>query len=451
MSPKQPSPHRRKPRFEPGLPPRLRWPSLLQTVLVLFSWDRLRRYCERRFGSIYMVKPIGFGNVVVVNRPEEIAQVLTGDHDVLLAGESNARLLTSIDAPHSVAALDGADHLRARRLLSPALHGDSLQGYAELIRGATNADIDHWPVGEPFPLLPRMRAIGLKVILDTVIGVKDERRAQQFNFLLPQLLGASLYTLAAIGAYPKFASSWVGRRLPWVRVRDEVDRLIYEELSAHRADPLKRDDILSLLIRTPDSTGHYPTDRELRDHLLTLLLAGYDTTATATTWCIERLLRHPEVMAKLRDELQEQDSAYLDAVIYETLRVRPLFDFVARKLSSPFELAGFRLPAGTTIAPSISGVHRSEVYGDPQEFRPERHLGEKLTPYALIPFGGGPRRCIGASFALLEMRTILRVILERTTLVAPMGRPERPTHSRHTNKVPSRGGRVLVTEKRSPR
>jgi len=398
-----------------------------------------------------MVNPIGFGDVVVLNSPEEIAQVLTGDHEVLLAGESNARLLTSIDAPHSVAGLDGADHLRARRLLSPALHGDSLNGYAELIRRAANADIDDWPVGRPFPLLPRMRAIGLEVILDTVIGVRDGRRAQQFHLLLPKLLGASLYTLAAIGAYPKLASSWVGRHLPWTRVRNEVDLLIYEEISAHRADQFVRDDILSLLIRTPDSSGRYPTDRELRDHLLTLLLAGYDTTATATTWCVERLVRHPEIMAKLRHALQEQDSAYLDAVIYETLRVRPLFDFIARKLSSPFELAGFRLPAGTTIAPSISGVQQSEVYGDPQEFRPERHLEKKPPPYAMIPFGGGPRRCIGASFALLEMQTILRVVLERTTLQAPDGRAERPTHVRHTNKVPSRGGRVLVTEKRSSR
>jgi cytochrome P450 family 135 len=227
--------------------------------------------------------------------------------------------------------------------------------------------------------------------------------------------------------------------------------LLYEEIAAHRADPDGRDDILALLIAARDEQGQGLSDHELHDQLLTLLTAGHETSASTLAWCFERLVRHPDAFAQLRQELgRDEADRYLEAVINETLRVRPVVDAVWRKLAAPVRLDGYELPAGTTVAVSILGVQRSSVYPDPEQFCPERLLDQQPSPYTLIPFGGGTRRCIGASFAMMEMKTILHTVLGRVELRSPTERSERPNRWRRFTTTPSRGGRVIVTAKAPP-
>jgi cytochrome P450 len=256
--------------------------------------------------------------------------------------------------------------------------------------------------------------------------------------------------LLAENAYPGLFASRAGARLRWLRGRREVYRLLEEEIAAHRAHP-GGNDVLSLLIAARDDEDQALGDAELRDQLVTLLLAGHETTAAGLAWCFERLVRHSDALERLNREFESDDGDdYLDAVINETLRVRPLIDQVVRKLAAPVEISGHVLPAGTIVAASIIGVQRSEVFDDPDRFRPERFLDQSPPPYTLIPFGGGPHRCLGASFAIMEMKTVLRAVLARVALRAPSATPERSTRVRRFATVPANGARVIVTAKRAP-
>jgi cytochrome P450 len=228
-----------------------------------------------------------------------------------------------------------------------------------------------------------------------------------------------------------------------MRARPEVDRLLREEIAAHRADPDGRDDILALLVQARDEDGGALDDDELLDQVITLLLAGHETTTTGLAWAFERLVRHPAALERLNAELDAGEDAYLDAVIDETLRVRPVVDGVWRKLTAPAEVAGHRLPAGTLVFPAILLVQTSDAFPDPHEFRPERFLDGSPAPYTFIPFGGGTRRCIGAAFAVMEMKTVLRAVLTRVELRAAGRRPE-AQRVHHVTQVPSRGGRVVA-------
>jgi cytochrome P450 len=290
-----------------------------------------------------------------------------------------------------------------------------------------------------------MQAITLEVILHAVIGVRDERRLARLRTLLPRVAGANLFAFWAEGAMPRLAENVLGSRLPWIAARREADGLLYEEIAAHRADPEGREDILAMLIAAPGVDGAPLTDEELRDQVMTLLVAGHETTSTTLAWCFERLPRHPGCLRRLEDEIaRDAGDAYLDAVVNETLRTRPVIDQAVRTLTSPEEIGGYILPAGTTVAASILGVQLSEAYENPEEFRPERFLYQPPPPYALIPFGGGVRRCVGASFAVMEIKTILRATLERVRLRTTSHRPERPVRWRRFTVTPSRGGRVTL-------
>jgi cytochrome P450 family 135 len=228
-----------------------------------------------------------------------------------------------------------------------------------------------------------------------------------------------------------------------MRVRPEVDRLLYEEIAAHRAEPEGRDDILALLISARGEDGEPLSDEELLDQIITLLLAGHETTTTGLAWAFERLIRHPEVLRRLQRELERGEEAYLEAIVNETLRVRPVIDGVWRKLTAPAVVGRHRLPAGTLVFPAISLVQTSLAFPDAEEFRPERFLDGSPPPYTFIPFGGGSRRCIGASFAVMEMKTVLRTVLERVELGPANRRAEKP-RPHHVTQVPSRGGRVVA-------
>ena len=289
-----------------------------------------------------------------------------------------------------------------------------------------------------------MRAITLEVILQAVIGVREGPRRQRLGEVLPAFVRGGVFAMLAETKLPSITRGAIGRRLPWVRARAESDRLLYEEIADHRATPEGREDILALLIDAHDEDGNTPSDEELRDHVLTLLGAGHDTTAAALAWCFERILRHPEILARCRDGAAENDD-YLTAVVNETLRIRPIVESAARKLSAPLELGGYRLPAGTTVTASIAGMQRSpKVWTDPLRFSPERLL-DQPAPYTLIPFGGGPRRCIGASFATMEIKTVIKTVLQHVELRAPNPKSERPSRVRGAGIVPARGARVIVT------
>jgi cytochrome P450 len=459
-----------------SLPPGPRLPMPAQTLLAVFATERFAAHCRRRYDSMVSLKIAGVGEVVSVWDADLIKTVFTGDPEQWRAGEANARFLSAPAGRNSVLVLDGAPHLRMRRMVLPPFHGEAVRKYEELIARATMAEVERWPVGEQFPIHPHMQAIALEVILRAVIGVRDERRLEHLRPLLARVAGANLFAFWAEGAYPRVAASPIASRLPWLAARREVDRLLYEEIAAHRADPNGRDDVLALLIaagggspsRCGDDAGAGASpalpsgsnaervqqerplsDEELRDQLATLLVAGHETTATALAWSFERLLRHPRCLRRLQEEIAAGDGeAYLEAIVNETLRVRPVIDQAVRKLASPVRLAGYTLPAGTVVAASILGVQLSESYEAPEEFRPERFLERSAPAYALIPFGGGVRRCVGASFAVMEMKTILRTVLERVELRAPSVRPERPVRWRRFTVSPARGARVIVTARR---
>ncbi len=430
-----------------SLPRRVPLPTIVQTLWALFGMESFARFCTRRFPAERMLtfRVAGFGDVVSVFDPELVREIFTGDGEVLRGGEANAQALAVL-GPNSLLLLDGEPHLRTRRLLLPAFHGEAIAHYAALIEEITLAEVDRWPLGQPFPLWPRMRAITMEVILRAVIGVRDESRRRRLGELLPSYVRGGVFGVLTETRLPWLTQSALGERLPWIRARAEAEGILREEISDHRAAPEGRDDILSMLISARDEDDRQPTDEELRDQVLTLVGAGHDTTAAALAWCFERVLRHPRVLARCRDGGAEDDD-YLTAVVNETLRVRPVVDSAARKLSAPLELGGHRLPAGTFLSTSISGIQRSpQIHSDPLRFSPERFL-QRQAPYTFIPFGGGERRCIGAAFATTEIKVVLRTVLQNIELSAPSLRDERPSRTRSIGIVPARGARAIATRR----
>jgi cytochrome P450 len=292
-----------------------------------------------------------------------------------------------------------------------------------------------------------MQRITLEVIIRTVFGVQDEERRAALRATLGEALewGSNprrMALLAMLGPQ-RVASSTM-----FQRVRQPADDLIYEEIRERRGaiDLEERDDVLSMLLLARHEDGSPMTDDELRDQLMTLLVAGHETTASSLAWAVERLVRNPRVLERAREEGDE----YLDAVCKETLRLRPILALVLRRLTEPMEIGGYLLPTGTNIAPCIYLVHKSaDIYPDPYAFKPERFLERPAGTYTWIPFGGGVRRCLGASFAQFEMKVVLRELLERVELRLADSRPERPTR-RAITLVPERGGEVVVERARVP-
>jgi cytochrome P450 family 135 len=425
-----------------GLAPGPRWPRAVQTAWWAARPLSFMRYCRRRYGDVFTVRPYAFGNIVLVANPGLIKEVFTGDRDVFAAGEANAAM-SPVLGRHSLLVLDGDRHLRQRKLMLPPFLGEAIRRYRERVEEITTAEIASWPLGTRFAIRPRMQDITFEVILRAVIGVRDTQRFQRLRELLPKLLDFSVFDMWSVWLFPKLIDTPIGRRHPSQRVRPEVDRLLYEEIAAHRAEPEGRDDILALLVSARSEDGEPLSDEELLDQIITLLLAGHETTTTGLAWAFERLVRHPAVLERLRRELETDEDEYLDAVVNETLRVRPVIDGVWRKLTAPAVVGGYRLPAGTLVFPAITLVQTSEAFPDADEFRPDRFLDRSPPPYTFIPFGGGPRRCIGASFAIMEMKTVLSTVVKLVELQAADRRPEKP-RVHHVTQVPSRGARVVA-------
>jgi cytochrome P450 len=396
---------------------------------------------RRRYGDNFTVRLAQVGTFVFTTAPDELKRVFTTGPDRLRAGEANVALEPVLGS-RSVLLLDGAEHIRQRRLMLPPFHGERLRGYEELIAEIATDQMRGWPAG-PVTLQPRMQAITLEIILRVVFGMDRGPRLVELREQIKRLLDVTTKPWALV---PPLRRN-LGRMSPWMRflaVREAVDSLLFGEIARRRDDPglAERTDIFSLLLQARDEDGQPLTDRELRDELITLLVAGHETTATGLAWAFERVVRLPGAL----ERLAEDDAAYADAVVQETLRLRPPIPIVARRVvGEPFTLGGESIPVGTMIAPCIYLVHRrADLYEDPYAFRPERFLERGPETYAWLPFGGGMRRCIGASFAVLEMSTVLRTVARGLRLGAPAGSSPELIKRRAIVLAPSRGGEVVV-------
>jgi cytochrome P450 len=420
------------------LPPGPRTP--LQT---LGFWARPLSFLERcraRYGSRFTLKLLGTPPLVMVSDPEEIKQVFTAPADVLHPGEG-ARLLEPIVGPRSVILLDEGAHMEQRKLLLPAFHGERMERLAGLVREVADDEVARWPTTAPAALQPRLQALTLEVILRAVFGLDPGRRLDVLRERLSALLewGASPLSLlpspqVSIGPWARFE-----------RTRAAADEILYEVIDARRAADDGGDDVFSMLLAARhESDGSPMTREELRDELMTLLVAGHETTASGLSWAFERIARHPHVAERLASD----DEDYLTATVHETLRRRPVIPNAAPRLvKKPIEIGGWTYPAGVAISANAYLVqHDPAIYPDPYAFRPERFLGTSPGTYTWIPFGGGRRRCIGASFALLEMKTVLRAVVARYE-IAPAHDGLEVAKRRSITVHPAAGASLVLTER----
>jgi cytochrome P450 len=411
------------------LPPGPREPAAIQMSEWIVRPTALLRRCHARYGEPFTLK-IAWSDapMVFVSDPADIKRVFGADPEVLRGGESSS-VLEPFAGPHSILLLHGAEHLRQRRLMLPPFHGEALARWRDTIAALAEQELDGWTPGRPIRALPRMQALTLEVILRVVFGAGDAelrdaiRRTLDMTTSMPRLVAMSL------------VQKPVGPWRTFMRAVERLDALIYERIDSRVDDG----SVLAVLREARHEDGSPPTRREMRDQLVTLLAAGHETTAGALGWALERLARHPDVLARVR----ASDDAYLEAVIKEILRVRPVLSIVGRKAMQPFEVGGWTLPPGVHVTPCIYLTHRRpDLWEDPTAFRPERFLDGAPEPYAFIPFGGGTRRCLGAAFATLEMREVLRAVAARFTLVPDRHEGER-MRRRSITLTPARGGYVV--------
>jgi cytochrome P450 len=428
-----------------GLPPGPQWPAVVQTVALLRFRHWFHPWLHRKYGDVYTVKLMPKGRpLVFFTRPEDAKEIFAGDPEVFHAGKGNA-ILGPVMGEHSLLLQDGAAHKRARKLLMPAFNGHALRTYQDMVSAIARDEVAHWPAGQPFRSLDRMNTLTLEIILRVVFGVTDERRLAA---LRPRVNATVNVSPAVLLVWTFPALHRIG---PWkaaVQNQVELDQLIYDEIRERRTatDLADRTDVLSRLIREGEETGDRLSDIELRDQLVTLLLAGHETTATALAWALYELGRHPELMRRTQHAADAGDAdgdAWLDAVLKESMRLHPVIPMVVRTLMKPQTIAGVDIPRGATVGPSILIAHsRSDNYDDPERFDPERFLGHNPPTNTWIPFGGGVRRCIGAGFAMMEGVAVLREVF--TTVDVTAAGDDEP-QVRNITSVPRYGSRIEVT------
>jgi cytochrome P450 len=434
------------------LPPEPKGSPLSQTLRWAFRPIPFMDECRRKFGDSFSVKFIGFERpMVLISDPAAIKALYMERENGLPPGRDI--ILKPILGARSVLLLEGADHLARRKLMLPPFHGERMRSYESAVEEIVSAEIDSWPLDAEFPIHSRMQAVTLEVILRAVFGVAEGPRLERLRKELATVLEATASPRAqVIGlATRRFRGGNALARMD--RELKAVDELLYAEIAEHRSKPdlEERDDILSMLMSARFEDGEPMSDTELRDQLMTLLLAGHETTATALAWTFDLLLRHGTVLERLRDSLAAGEDDYLRATISESLRLRPVIPLAGRRLAKELSVDGLTLPAGTDVTPAIWLTHtRADIYPEPFAFRPERFLEGAPDSYGWIPFGGGIRRCLGASFAEFEMRIVLREVLSRCDLHKASPAPEK-TGRRNITLSPKDGTPVVVTARRPAR
>jgi cytochrome P450 len=428
------------------LPPGPRLPPPLQLVGLFGRHQPFLDRCYRRYGPVFTLRMPGTEPMVFLADPDLVKAVWTRDKvNGLPAGRRIT--LEPVLGPRSVLLQEGAEHLRRRKLMLPPFHGERMRRYGDVMEEIVRRDMEQWPVGEPFALMPRMQAITLDVILRTVFGTRAGAREDDLRHRISDVLRrttSAATQLAVLGAEA------VGvKQTPFHRAVRRVDELIYAELEERRgvADLDEREDILSMLVGAVDEDGEPLSDGELRDQLVTLLLAGHETTATALSWAFDALFRNPGVRERLEASLPEGDE-YVDAVVEETLRIKPTVPDVGRRIGEPLRTNGHVLPRGTAVFASVQLLHRrADLFPEPRAFRPQRFLDGSPSTYTWIPFGGGMRRCLGAAFAQFEMRRVLRTVFEHADLQPATDRAE-PTDRRPVTLVPRHGTPAVLVSRR---
>jgi cytochrome P450 len=435
-----------------ALPPGPRMPSPVQAVGWALRPLAFMERCQRRYGELFTLRVRGGRPWVFVTRPEHVKQIFTTDPGLLRAGAGEANpLLGPLLGSSSVMLQDEPRHLSDRKRMLPAFHGERMRAYGEMMSEVAHREISGWPLDEPFELWPRMQAISLEVVMRSVFDSMEETRRELLRERLVSLTAwindpRRLALLAAVGSRSITAS----RKFRAAMLA--VEEVVLEEVRSRRAaaDPSEHDDIFSMLEHAYNEDGCPMSDEKVRDELVTLLSDG--PTATSLAWVFERLLRHPEKLARLREEVtRDEGEEYLDAVVKETLRLCPAVPVVMRRLAEPMQLDRYTIPAGTIVAPCVYLMHRrADVYPKPLSFEPERFLENQAATYTWIPFGGGARRCVAVVFAQLEMKQVIRTVLNEVELSAAAVRSEGVTRS-SVSFAPDGGARVIARRRTATR
>jgi cytochrome P450 len=413
----------------------------VQSIALWTAPVPMLRWCRRRYGRAFTLDADPMGVGVWITQAADVKEIFTADPALVHAGEGNA-ILAPVLGRKSVLLVDEDEHLRRRRLMLPMFHGKAVEAYRELMATCAAEEVARWQPGV-MRLHPRMQALTLEIILRAVLGVESSARAADVRDALRDVLEITFVRML-LWVRPE-----LGRFGPWKRYREiqaRADALLFAEIADRRADPTlaERTDILSLLVQARYDDGEALDDQDIRDQLITLLLAGHETTATGLAWSFERLMRHPEHLRRAIQAADDGDEEHLEDVAKEALRVRPVIVDVARHLTAPAEFGGRLLPAGTTIFPNILSVQESPEWGpDARAFDPGRWARGPAPSYGWIPFGGGTRRCLGAAFAQMEMRIVLREVLRRVEL-RPLMRRAEPERVRHITSIPALGALARV-------
>jgi cytochrome P450 len=436
-----------------SLPPGPRMPQVLQTI---GWWSRPTAFLERcraRYGKRFTIRLVGQSPFVMISDPDEIKAIFQAPPDVLHPGEG-AHILEPVVGPNSVILLDEDAHMQQRKLLLPAFHGEKMQALSGAMAELAEREIDSWPLDEPLWLHPRLQRLTMEVILRTVFGLQGGERLERLRELLTEILAFGDSPVSLLPPAQRLLSGlglFVGRFASFERHSRQADELIFELIDERRRADGAGDDVLALLLSARHSDGSPMSAQELRDELITALVAGHETTASQLAWAVERLARESAAQRRLRDEIDSgEDESYLTATINEILRHRPVVpNAEPRLVKQPIAIGDISYQPGAVLFASAYLVHHDpDVYPDPYAFRPERFLDQQPGTYTWIPFGGGRRRCIGASFALLEMRIVLRALVQRRSL-QPAGVPARATRRRGITIRPPRESMVVLSA-RSP-
>ncbi|MBK8254900.1 MAG: cytochrome P450 [Polyangiaceae bacterium] len=447
-----------------ALPPGPPIPAIAQTIAFILRPAQFIEWCRKKYGDIFTIDTLMFGREVEIVNPDLVKQVFTTDPDIARAGEAN-EILAPLVGHYSVLLLDGREHVRQRKLMMPPFHGEHVLGYGQIMRDITEKTVANWPAGVPFSMHPSAQHITLEVILRTVFGAEEGAQLNDLRDALTAILDQLSNPIKAIGQIPKFRKTFFGLT-PWddfLKAVAHADKLIYRQIARRRAESetgsTQRKDVLTMLLAARDEEDKGMTDQELRDELVTLLVAGHETTATMLCWAFDLILSHPDVYTKLLEELQSAGGAhadltainrlpYLDATIKEVLRFRPVIPAVGRRLKQPVQIGEYEIPAGEMLVPVIwLTQHASDVYPDAATFKPERFIDAKPDLYSWYPFGGGSRRCLGMAFALYEMKVILSAILTHANL--KKAKPELSrVQLRGFTFVPHDGAQVVMTSRR---